>query len=234
MNQNKSMPRRVKNLIGQRFGRLVVTDYAGLTKHNMSMWATTCDCGNSQIVTGNHLRQGNTKSCGCLNDEVRAMQCVKRSTKHGFAKRKQQTKEYVTWCNMIARTENEARQDFRFYGAKGVKVCERWRTSFENFYTDMGNKPDGMTIDRIDPTGDYSPDNCRWATWEVQHQNTRSVLKYEVFGEVLTLKEMSVKYGKTISSLKQRISKLGMSPEEAVVATFIGKGKNSKVIYENN
>lgn len=227
-------PKRAINLKGQRFERLLVISYAGLTHHGHAKWNTLCDCGNATVSTANHLRFGHTKSCGCLNIEKAIEGCLNRSTKHGNARRKSQSNEYQTWLNMNARTSNANRPDYKFYGAKGITVCDRWKTSFENFLEDMGPRPDGMTLDRIDPNKNYSPDNCRWATWEVQHQNTTTVLRMNVFGEILTLKEMSEKYGVTARCLHQRIRKLGMTPEEAVTHKYRSRKTNESSNQESS
>lgn len=209
------VPKRAKNLTGQRFTRLTAVACAGRGKHGY-LWECMCDCGNTVVATVNHLTQGSTKSCGCLNTEVRAQQCRARSTTHGMAARGRVHPLYSTWANIIQRTTNPDRRDYQFYGGRGVQVCDRWRKSFEAFVSDMGDRPEGLTLDRIDVNGDYTPENCRWASWDVQHQNTRSTRKFDVNGEILSCRDMEARCGVAARTIYQRITKLGLSPVEAM------------------
>jgi hypothetical protein len=152
------MPRLIE-ITDQRFGRLVVMSYAG-KKH----WNCRCDCGTGKSIHGNSLRRNFTRSCGCLNDEER----LKRNTTHGECER---TPEYQAWASMRARCAAPGRRDYVRYGGKGISVCERWN-DYANFLADMGRKPTAThSIDRIDGSGNYEPDNCRWATPSEQARN---------------------------------------------------------------
>ncbi len=113
-----------------------------------------------------NLRQGRTKSCGCFNDERRK----ERMTKHGMIK----SPEYQSWKCMRERCTNPSHEHWKYYGGIGVTVCHRWMNSFADFYSDMGNS-NGLTIDRIDPTGNYEPDNCKWSNMIEQRANRRKV-----------------------------------------------------------
>ena len=164
---------------GQRFGRLValretspkIRKDRGTT---IRRYSCQCDCGNSIDVTVPDLRSGNTVSCGCWKIEA-----TKRSnTTHGksisVSRSGKATTEYHSWRGMIDRCTNERHISYKFYGARGIKVCDRWRSSFEDFLSDMGEKPSKLhSIDRINGDGDYSPDNCRWATGKQQFANQR-------------------------------------------------------------
>lgn len=153
----------------QRFGRLVALWPQNKDKRGLYLWLCLCDCGRETVVRGSDLREGKTKSCGCLHDELAS----KRNFRHGHSKG---TRTYRSWMAMRDRCRYSNHKDYEHYGGRGIKVCERWQ-SFENFLADMGERPVGLTLDRIDPNGNYEPGNCRWATWSEQRENQcRSVL----------------------------------------------------------
>ena len=165
------MPKK-KDLTGKRFGRLTVLEEVGKNNQGGVTWLCQCDCkseGSKIVVCGGDLSRGNTKSCGCYKREK-----VKRDNiKHGQASRKNSTPEYRAWAHMMERCYNPKEAGYHNYGGRGIKVCERWH-DFENFYEDMGKKPEGLTLERINTNGNYEPENCKWATWEEQRQNQRA------------------------------------------------------------
>lgn len=165
-------------MIDEQFERLTVVEKATSCK-NGSRWLCRCDCGNETIVARCNLVSGHTKSCGCLSREkshITGTKTIKANSagllKHGEAANGK-TKTYRTWVNMKTRCYNPKAESYEYYGAVGVRVCDRWLNSFENFYADMGVKPADMSIDRIDPYGNYEPGNCRYTDAKTQARNKR-------------------------------------------------------------
>lgn len=156
------------DLTGQRFNRLVVIEFVEKRGLN-AYWKCVCDCGIVKTLRGSNIKSGHTKSCGCLHKEV----VIKALTKHGHNTRKRTSPTYSTRYAMINRCSNPKANKYKYYGGRGITVCDRWLESFENFLEDMGERPPGTTIDRIDNDGNYEPSNCCWATPKQQVQNRR-------------------------------------------------------------
>lgn len=147
---------------GQRFGKLVVLREAEVrTKDRRIQQVCRCDCGNTHTVATRLLTSGKTKSCGCYRWQEKDPNAARN---HPLFK---------TYSSMKTRCYNENSDAFRWYGAIGIKVCDRWLESFWNFVEDVGERPEGKTLDRIDGYKDYSPDNCRWATLKEQCENRK-------------------------------------------------------------
>ena len=150
------------DLTGMRFGRLTVVEFDRLQKHK-TYWKCVCDCGLTVVVTGNNLRSGNTSSCGCLHREkIREIGFANK--KHGESHEKL-TRLYSIWCGMWQRCANPNREGYKYYGGKGIAVCEEWQnySAFKEWALKNGYK-DNLSIDRIDNMKDYCPNNCRWIT----------------------------------------------------------------------
>ncbi|HVI27483.1 hypothetical protein [Hansschlegelia sp.] len=168
---------RPLDLTGRRFGRLTALALATTGSGGRS-WQCVCDCGGEKIVRTEYLRSGETKSCGCLLSSAPREQF----TTHGMSKHRR-GEGYVSWTGMKDRCLNPNNREYARYGARGIRVCDRW-LRFENFIADMGMRPSPHhSLDRIDPNGDYEPGNCRWATALTQGRNTRRALKLVVNGK---------------------------------------------------
>ena len=151
------------------------------------------------------------------------------AVKHGMTG----TRLYKAWTAMISRCHNPNHYNFAKYGAKGISVCERWR-SFENFYADMGDRPEGMSIDRIDSRGNYEPSNCRWASDTTQANNRSSNRRFEVNGEMLTVREISELTGIPYKRLRDRILDKGWDVEQAINTPLLSYGSKREVIVYIN
>jgi hypothetical protein len=165
------------DLTGQKYGRLTVVQETDERRDAKVVWKCLCDCGKEKFVSSHNLRSGNTKSCGCLHSES-SRNNRKKATQHGHCTNGVETKEYTTWVEMRRRCRNRQRKDFKNYGGRGIKVCEEWLHSFENFLAylkanKMYPKPIGMSIDRINNDGNYEPGNIKWSTLDEQNKNRR-------------------------------------------------------------
>lgn len=154
-------------MIGQTFGKLTVVELS-TEKFNRrgKRYICSCECGNTTTVRADFLKTGNTRSCGCMLSKFIP---VRGKEKHGLTR----SKEYGVYNGMKSRCYNPNHKAYTNYGGRGIKVCDRWLNSFVAFYEDMGDKPDGLTLDRIDNDGDYGPDNCKWSTYSEQNINRR-------------------------------------------------------------
>ena len=201
-------------MIGERFGRWVVVAFHG--RHRGTKYLhVVCDCGRQNVIQQKCLTRGESESCGCLAREIAA----KQQTKHGHARRdphgrRWASSEYKTWDAMLRRCRDVERPEWQDYGGRGITVCERWQT-FINFYADMGPKPPGLSIERIDNNGNYEPNNCKWATSLEQMRNRRCSIYLEVGGIRLPLMEWSkrtgIRYGVLISRVRH-----GWTPQRTI------------------
>lgn len=178
------------DLTNQKFGRLTAISYDKYM-NKKSYWNCICDCGNTVSVRVQSLTSGKTSSCGCLKSEL----TLQRTIKHGMA----YANEYKIWCLMKARCYNRRSPEYHRYGGRGIFVSDEWRNSFSAFYRDMGDRPEGYSIERIDNDKGYSKENCKWATYEEQCNNKSTNIKIEINNQVKSLKEWA-----NISGIKYR------------------------------
>lgn len=157
---------------GERYNKLkIIEEVSGYKQPSGQVkrqFKCICDCGNKVIVRLSHLRSSITKSCGCWKLSVTSDRGKKNKT-HGLSK----SRTYKSWRMLKERCNNPKTKGYEYYGGRGIRVCDRWLNSFENFYNDMGIRPLGKTIDRINVNGNYEPSNCRWATPSEQTLNQR-------------------------------------------------------------
>ena len=190
---------KVIDLTGQRFAYLSVIRRNG-SKSNFAAWECLCDCGNVTTVAGVNLRKGHTTSCGCaVVKHLLQMNCT-----HGQTG----SPTYRSWAKMKSRCYDNQDIGFALYGGRGITVCERWQT-FENFLADMGTRPSGMTLDRVDPNGNYEPGNCKWSTALEQSRNRGYCLgTFEYEGQVHTISSLAKLKGLSHKTAKKRYARL--------------------------
>lgn len=192
--------------VGSVFGRLTVagigSPYIPLNGKRYSTSECRCECGVVLDIRNCSLLNGRSGSCGCLNADGAA----DRATTHGLSG----TPEYSSWQCLLIRTRNKNRESWKYYGERGITVCDRWRNSFENFLSDMGPKPTPRhTIDRINNNGNYEPGNCRWATRREQANNKRNNVRLTHNGVTRTQEEWAVIAGVNSSMLSKLIKRGG-------------------------
>ncbi len=161
--------RKAIDRTGQRFGRLVAISREENSCSGRTRWRCKCDCGNETVVSGSHLASGNTSSCGCLQRE----RVAKANTRHGHTVGGENSKTFATWIAMIGRVTQKNSAGYHNYGGRGIAICDRW-SEFSNFLSDMGYTPEGMTLERVDNSLGYYPENCRWASHTRQNRNSRN------------------------------------------------------------
>lgn len=210
------MARKMPIFVGERYGRLTVISedrsYKNGKGYVIVKSVCQCDCGVIKSVQNGALRKGITKSCGCLHREASANRLREMHTTHGATG----TKTFRIWLAMRQRCRDPNTKNYSRYGGRGIRVCERWETSFEAFLEDMGERPEGLTIDRVDNDGNYEPGNCRWATQKEQGSNTGKRLHIIIDGEDLNLGQAAQRIGKQASYLSGLVKRWGMTHQEIV------------------
>jgi len=196
---------KLKDLTGMKFGRLTVIERAENDKHGRARWLCLCDCGNKKVIRGMHLTSGHTVSCGCFykeNFKKVSLNC--KYIKHGM----RHNSIYYKWQGMKDRCFNPKNRCYHLYGKRGVTVYSEWVDDFQAFYDYVSKLEhfgeEGYTLDRIDPNGNYEPNNIRWADAKTQTRNKRNNVIVEYNGESMTLKDSAEKSGINYHTLYNR------------------------------
>lgn len=199
-----------KNIKGEKFNYLTA-----IVKIEKQKWLFLCDCGIKKIIIKDNVINGHTKSCGCIYG--------KNKTTHNLSK----SKEYNIYYCIIKRCYNKNYTEYEYYGKRGIKVCDRWINSFENFLEDMGKRPSkSHSIDRIDNNGNYCKENCRWATKKEQARNNRHNKLLKFNNKIKTLPEHCEELNLNYPTIKTRIYTLKWDIDKALSTPIKCKVKN--------
>ena len=209
-----------QDLIGQKFGKLTVIEYAGKAKDGHSLWKCQCDCGNFCTVCSNNLKSGGTKSCKCYRNKFKSL-----NAKHNYIEHK---RLYKIWCSIKTRCYNNKSRAFNYYGGRGIRICDEWLNSFDifkNWALSNGYKSN-LTIDRINNNCNYEPSNCRWVDRYTQANNKRTNVFITYKNESKTLANWAKELGISPSVLWYRLHKSW--DIEKVIKTPLRKDKRRK------
>lgn len=208
--------------IGEVFARLTIIDnappyYKKKSGYPIYRVQVRCICNKILIVYEEKLRSGHTKSCGCLQKENIIKNGYKGKLIHTHARKRKHTKEYRTWSHIRERCKANTGETFKNYKNRGIKVCDRWLSSFENFLADMGPHPgEGWTIDRKNNNGDYEPSNCRWANWDTQGSNRRNNINVIVNGVTMNISKASRFIDVHAAKVYSMVKKLNITHQKAI------------------
>jgi hypothetical protein len=197
------------DITGERFGSLVASEYVGRQNH-VATWLCVCDCSEQREVRLDRLKSGEIFACKDCMISTRSERVSVAHSTHGHWRGGKATKTYDAWKSMRKRCYDKKYKNYQHYGGRGITVCDRWLNSFENFLEDMGEPPDGLSLDRIDPNGNYRPDNCRWASPREQARNRRTTKFIEFGGKSQLLCDWASEVGITPEALSIRIKKWGL------------------------
>lgn len=211
------MPSAV-DVTGKRYGRLVVIGPFRVVKKKRQ-WLCRCDCGVEKYVALFSLRCGRTISCGCRLREINS----NGQATHGHTRGGKFSPEYRTWTAILQRCLSERNVSYPEYGGRGITVCERWRRSFESFLEDMGPKPFGMQIDRIDTNGHYEPGNCRWVSPRENNLNRRNIRWIDFDGRRQTMSDWAAEVGISAGAMSHRIARSDWTLEQALTTPRLSR-----------
>lgn len=191
---------RIIDMAGKKFGSLTALRATGTASSGDKKWQFQCDCGSLVVATGYAARSGRRIACAACTRKLKPSKRIK----HGMT----ESVEFKTWTGILTRCLNPNSASYNDYGGRGIKVCDRWRSSFKSFLEDVGPRPSEQhSIDRINNDKGYAPDNCRWATHNEQARNKRNTVLVDVDGEMKPLSQISEELGVSISAMRYRVSK---------------------------
>lgn len=193
------------DVTGQRYGKLIAVSRQQGKK---TPWLWDCDCGNSAVIPLDRVKRGGTLSCGCLRAETTRA----RSMTHGHRTGRKTSPTLKSYQHAKSRCTNPNDPKWGMYGGRGIAMCDRWVVSFSNFLADMGEAPEGMTIDRIDNDLGYNPDNCRWASMADQAKNKQQTVWVEYQGDRMCLKDYAEAIDMNYKSLHAKVKYQGRNP----------------------
>lgn len=183
-----------KNLVGKTFGRLIAIECLPATSPGRHLrWRCRCECGDEVVVTSEKLRSGHTKSCGCL-----------RGRHKHTSRTAPPSPTYTSWRNMVSRCTRPNSTSYEHYRKRGIKLCKRWLV-FDNFLADMGERPPGTTLDRLDNDGHYEPGNCRWGDKKQQANNRSTNQLFEYRGQTYTMIQLALATGVPKETIRSRL-----------------------------
>lgn len=205
---------KLTDLTDKVVGRLLVQrrveDYIQLNGRKRAQWQCVCACGNTVVVEASNLASNHTRSCGCLVEDI----CSEIGFDNG-THRRSDTQEWRSWRGARDRCNNPNTKQYINYGARGISMCARWE-SFENFLADMGNCPANCSLDRVDVNGNYSPDNCRWASATDQMRNRRCTPRVTHDGEIKLLVDLATQYSLPYRAVYERVVRHSWPLEKAL------------------
>lgn len=205
-----------KNLVGEKFGRLTVLspdeDYISHDGHHYAKWLCKCDCGSVISVRGDSLKNGRTKSCGCLTPDNNRSRAT-----HGDSRKSHRNRLYTIWANIMQRCKNPKNSSYKYYGDRGIRICEQWER-YEEFksWALADGYSDELTIDRTDFDGDYCPENCRWISIQEQQNNKRTNHSLTYNGKTMSVAQWSRETGMPYRTLMSRVYILRWDDERAI------------------
>lgn len=210
---------KADSINGKKFGRLTAICRAAVNSFGGYRWLCQCSCGKVVSIDRGNLAGGQSTSCGCFRSEA----ISKRRTSHGETRRNIVSVEYTAWIKMHGRCYNSGDPKFYCYGARGIKVCRRWKNRFENFLADMGRRPSSKhSVNRKNNNGPYSPKNCEWATAKQQSRNKTTTRWLRFKGKKISMSDAAEKFGISYYTLKSRL-RSGWSDKAALTAPIKGE-----------
>ena len=205
------------DMTGKRYGMLTVIRYAGHNKNGNRVWECKCDCGTIKMIEGSPLRKGITVSCGCYHKR----DITERETIHGMS----DTRLHNIWNHMKQRCSNKNNTAYKYYGGRGITVCNEWSNDFMSFYSwaMQNGYTEELTIDRIDTNKGYDPSNCRWVSRKVQMNNRNAVHKFTINGETKSIAEWCRIYNVPHERVRRRVMNEGWDIVTALTTPALKK-----------